>query len=60
MNQYFKHAKNEFKSLKNPRDHSDLNATSIKIIGGGLTSTSQLYTKIGNYKLEAIHREKVT
>ena len=32
----------------------------IKIIGGGLTSTSQLYTKIGNYKLEPIHREKVT
>lgn len=31
----------------------------IKIIGGGLTSTSQLYTKIGNYKLEPIHREKV-
>lgn len=26
----------------------------IKIIGGGLTSSSQLYTKIGNYKLEPI------
>ena len=28
----------------------------IKIIGGGLTSTSQLYTKIGNYKLEPVDR----
>ena len=32
----------------------------IKIVGGGLTSTSQLYTKIGNYKLEPINREKVS
>ena len=35
MKQYFKHAKLEFKSLKKPRNHSDLNATSIQIIGGG-------------------------
>ena len=49
MNQYFKHAKNEFKSLKNPRDHSDLNATSIKIIGGGyLQPISTLHIKSKN------------
>jgi len=31
----------------------------IKIIGGGLKSTTQLYTKIGNFKLEPIQREQV-
>jgi hypothetical protein len=31
----------------------------IKVIGGGLKSSAQLYTKIGNFKLESIQREKV-
>ena len=32
-------------------------ASKIKFIGGGLKSNSQLYAKLGNYKLESITRE---
>ena len=35
MEQYIKQVKSEFKSLKNPRNHLDLNTTSIQIIDGG-------------------------
>ena len=31
----------------------------IKLVGGGLRSNSQLYAKIGNFKLEPIHKEQV-
>jgi len=34
-------------------------ASRIKFIGGGLKSNSQLYAKMGNYRLEPIHREQV-
>lgn len=35
MIHYIEHVKSEFESLKNPRNHSDLNATSIQINDGG-------------------------
>ena len=49
MEQYIKQVKSEFKSLKNPRTHLDLNATSIQIIDGGyLQPITQLHLNNDN------------
>ena len=49
MEEYIKHVKSEFKSLKEPRTHLDLNSTSIQIIDGGyLQPITQLHLNNDN------------